>query len=455
MLAEGVLRPPDVRPRRGLPGHRRVAASRVEPQGSLGDMFATRCATCGRTLVADEVVWQTEARRGPSHRPALRCTVCRDKRGGGELREAELDPDDLVRATADVGAASVRARARRAVSAIDGAPELVDELLDLHSPRQLVGLAAIMARVEGDLRAPGLAALRLAVLDAILPASRLTTGPGRTARCVSRRDTFDSPAPAPRGNAIRGSRSRTACGWSVDSMQGLEGEGSRRIRPGSARTSEPRRGDRERAARARRSPAAPGRSGLDGRDPGRSGSPRVRLVLAQPPLRPAADGLAAAYHAAAWVLGREAALLVPAGALAGASLRAPWSWQAAAIGRTLESIAPAMARDGRVVLLVDGGSQALVSAVLGGSSAGFRLVTAKLADAEDDARPGGAAPPNAALPPVRGPGRTWRCRRYRAAPGIPTSSPVRACSRPPSGSTSARSRRWRRRARCPRPRSRC
>jgi hypothetical protein len=99
------------------------------------------------------------------------------------------------------------------------------------------------------------------------------------------------------------------------------------------------------------------------------------------------------------VLGREAATLVPAGALAGASLQAPWSWQAAAIARTLESIAPVMARDGRIVLLVDGGSQALVSAVLGGSSAGFRLVTAQLGDADDDTGLVELLPPNAVLPP--------------------------------------------------------
>jgi hypothetical protein len=51
------------------------------------------------------------------------------------------------------------------------------------------------------------------------------------------------------------------------------------------------------------------------------------------------------------------------------------------------------------VLLVDGGSQALVSAVLGGSSAGFRLVAAQLADADDDSGIVELLPPNAALPP--------------------------------------------------------
>ena len=403
MLAEVVLRPPDVRHLdaafQGIAASpRRESSLKV----SLGDMFATRCATCGRTLVADEVVWQT-GDDGAAARPIAkryRCTVCRDQRGGGEQREAELDADDLARATADVGAAAVRRELAERFPPIDGAPDLVDELLDLHLPRQLVGLAAIMARVEGDLRAaPVLAALRLAVLHAILPASRLTTGQGRTAtlRVASGHvrlpgsDTWRERNPW----VAFEDGFRMVRGF----VQGLEGGA---FGPVPARLGEDLRSLGEGTATALLGLAGAGgvrALGLDGRDTGRSGNPRIRLVLAQPPLRPALDRLAAAYHGAAWVLGREAAMLVPAGALAGASLRAPWSWQAAAIGRTLESIAPAMARDGRAVLLVDGGSQALVSAVLGGSSAGFRLVTAQLADAGDDTGLVELLHPNAVLPP--------------------------------------------------------
>jgi hypothetical protein len=417
MLAEVVLRPPDVRHLdaafQGIAASpRRESSLKV----SLGDMFATRCATCSRTLVADEVVWQTEDDGEAAHPIAkrYRCIVCRDQRGGGEQREAELGADDLVLATADVGAAAVRRELAERFPPIDGAPDLLDELLDLHSPRQLVGLAAIMARVEGDLRAaPVLAALRLAVLHAILPASRLTTGPGRTATLRVAAGHVRLP-----GSGTWRERNpwvafedgfRMVRGF----VQGLEGG---TFGPVPARLGEDLRSLGEGTATALLGLAGAGgvrALGLDGRDPGRSGSPRVRLVLAQPPLRPALDRLAAAYHGAAWVLGREAAMLVPAGALAGASLRAPWSWQAAAIGRTLESIAPAMARDGRTVLLVDGGSQALVSAVLGGSSAGFRLVTAQLGDADDDTGMVELLPPNAVLPP--GP----RTRANVALPAVP------------------------------------
>jgi hypothetical protein len=188
MLAEVVLRPPDVRHLDAA--FQGMAAS---PRGdtslkvSVGDMFATRCATCARTLVADEIVWAaggddegTDLARPISRH--YRCSVCRDQRGGSEHRQAPLDADDLVRASVDPGAEGMRAMLRARFPDIAGAPELPDELLDLHTPRQLVGLGAILERIESDLRAaPVLAALRLALLHAILPSSRLATQPGRAA----------------------------------------------------------------------------------------------------------------------------------------------------------------------------------------------------------------------------------------------------------------------------------
>ena len=416
MLAEVVLRPPDVRHLdaafQGIAASpRRESSLKV----SLGDMFATRCATCGRTLVADEIVWQANDGEGDAQPVArrYRCSVCRDQRGGGELREAPLDDDDRTLATADVGAAAVRREVAERFPPIDGAPDLVDELLDLHSPRQLVGLAAIVARVEGDLRAaPVLAALRLAILHALLPASRLTTNPGRTAPLRIAGGHVKLP-----GAATWRERNPWACFEEAfrtvrGFVQGLEG-GS--LGPVPARLGEDLRSLAEGSATALLGLAGPGgvRSlGLDGVDPGRGSAARVRLVLAQPPLRPVLDRLATAYHGTAWVLGREAASLVPAGALAGSGLQAPWSWQSASIGRTLEAIAPAIARDGRAVLLVDGGRQALVSAVLGGSAAGYRLLSARLGD-DDDTGSVELLPPNAILPP--GP----RTRANVALPPVP------------------------------------
>ena len=415
MLAEVVLRPPDVRHLdaafQGIAASpRRESSLKV----SLGEMFATRCETCGRSLVVDEIVWQaTEAGGAQPIAKRYRCTVCRDQRGGGEQREAPLDADDLARATADVGGAPVRRELAERFPPIEGAPDLVDELLDLHSPRQLVGLAAIVARVEGDLRAaPVLAALRLAILHAILPASRLLTNPGRTAplRVVGGHVKRPGASTWRERNPWLSFEDgfRTVRGF----VQGLEG-GTVGAVP--ARIGEDLRSLGEGSATALLGLAGASgvRSlGLDGPDAGRGNGTRVRLVLAQPPLRPDLDRLAAAYHGTAWVLGREAASLVPGGALAGSGLQAPWSWQSTSIGRTLEALAPAIARDGRAVLLVDGGREALVSAVLGGSAAGYRLLSARLGD-DDDTGSVELLPPSAVLPP--GP----RTRANVALPAVP------------------------------------
>src|SRR4029079_473759 len=53
-------------------------------------------------------------------------------------------------------------------------------LLALYTPRTLDGLAAIIERIEMDLRAPSIAAaLRLAFVHLVLPASRRNGYPGK------------------------------------------------------------------------------------------------------------------------------------------------------------------------------------------------------------------------------------------------------------------------------------
>ena len=420
MLAEVVLRPPDVR-------HLDAAfqGMSASPRGesslkvSMGDLFATRCATCGRMLVADEFTWVLEEPDAP---PVVttrhyRCTVCRDQRGGSEQRHAPLEPDDLARAVADTDVDAARTWARDRFPLVDGAPDLVDELLDLHTPRQLVALTAIMDRIEADLRAaPVLAALRLALLHAILPSSRLAGSGGRggTLRISGGHVRLPTQAQWRERNPWLAFEEgfRTVRGF----VQRLEGGA---LGPLQARLGEDLRALGEGAATAvlMVSSASAVRALDDGGAPdpmyGRSGPPvpKVRLVLGQPPSRPSLDRLAAAYHGAAWTLGREAAAMLPIDALADQSLRAPWSWQAVAIGRSLAAVEPSLARDGRVVQLVDGGPEALAAVAIGGASAGYRVVVARQSD-PDDASAGviELVPPGTPLPP--GP-------RTRANVGLP------------------------------------
>ncbi len=427
VLAEVVLRPPDVRHLdaafQGMAASpRRESSLKV----SLGDLYATHCATCGRSLVVDEIVWAVADGADPAD-PATaaepvarvyRCTVCRDQRGGSEQRQGPLDPDDLARATADVGADDVRAALRVRFPGVDGAESLVDELLALHTPRQLVGLAAIMDRIAGDLRAaPVLAALRLAFLHTILPASRLTTAQGRTSplRIASGHVRLPSAPQWRERNPWFAFEDafRLVRGF----VQRLEGGA---LGPLQARLGEDLRSLGEGTATAVLALSTPSGLRLLEADPdgyGRTGpTPRIQLVLGQPPVRPSLDRLAAAYHATSWVLGREAAAILPIDALAGPSLRAPWSWQAVTIARSLEAIAPSIARDGRVVLLTDGGPESLAAVVLGGAGAGYRLVNARLGGDDETGGVVELLPPGAARPP--GP-RTRSNVTLPAVPGGP------------------------------------
>ena len=427
MLAEVVLRPPDVRHLdaafQGMAASpRRESSLKV----SLGDQYATRCATCGRMLVVDEIVWGVDDGVDPTTADVsaakpiarhYRCTVCRDQRGGPEQRSGPLDDDDLARIAADVGLEEVRATLRGRFAPVDGAESLVDELLALHTPRQLVGLSAILERIESDLRAaPVLAALRLAFLHSILPASRLATANGRIANlringghvrlptATQWRERNPWLAFEDSVRLVRGFVQRLE-GGALGPLQARLGEDLRSLGEGTA-TAVLALSSPSGLRVLQDEPAAVGRG---------APAPRIRLVLGQPPVRPGMERLGIAYHATSWVLGRDASSLLPIDALAGSTLRAPWSWQAVTIGRALEAAAPAMARDGRAVLLADSGPEGLAAAVLGGASAGYRLVSARLADGDDEVGgsveflpPGAARPPaprtrsNVSLPPIPG-----------------------------------------------------
>src|SRR5258706_15218496 len=113
LLAELVLRPPDLR-------HFDAAfqAMGASPHGqtslrmAVGEPFATRCPTCERMVVADEIVWSSAssgsaAADAPAPdgdheavpiRKQYRCHVCRGQRGGGDQRTAAVDADDIERA---------------------------------------------------------------------------------------------------------------------------------------------------------------------------------------------------------------------------------------------------------------------------------------------------------------------------------------------------------------------
>ncbi len=65
---------------------------------------------------------------------------------------------------------------------LDGKDDLVEELLNLYTPRNLYALHAILSKIEGEIRStPVAAVMKLALAACLLPASRLNGYPGRVA----------------------------------------------------------------------------------------------------------------------------------------------------------------------------------------------------------------------------------------------------------------------------------
>jgi hypothetical protein len=410
LLAEVVLRPPDIR-------HLDAAfqAIAAAPRGqsslrvSLSELFASRCATCGRTVVVEELTWAAGADGAARPvRKTYRCSTCRAQQGGPELRQAPVDPADVERALADVDAATARREVHDRFPLLDGRDTLADDLTELQTPRQLVYLHAILQRIEIDLRAPQVeAALRLALLEAILPASRLAATQGRSAtlRIANARAKPALPAEWRERNPWvafeAGYRAVRAF------IQGLEADPLGSVQ---ARTSEDilSLGEGSTSAVVRLGSPAGFRGLADDASVVRSTDlrRRIRLIVGQPPLRWSQDRLSLAYYLTAWVLGRDAAASLPLEPLFGAPVRPSWSWQSAALRRSLAAVAPLAAADAHALILLepDSGAEALVASALGGVAAGYRLVAARLPDVGES-----------------GPG--WV---ELAAPGVPVSSGTRS-----------------------------
>jgi hypothetical protein len=430
LLAEVVLRPPDLRHLDAAIQSLAASARReTSLKTSITDRYASRCATCDRPVVLDELTWSSEPPASdapddglpPGPRPIrkhYRCPVCRDQLGGGEARHAPVDPADVRRAL-DPEGNEARAMLRDRFPTLDGGERLPDEVLDLHTPRQLDALAAILERIDGELRAaPIESALRLALLHAVGPASRLATSAGRVAPLRISAGHVKLPGAGQW-------RERNPWAAFEDGVRVVRGF-VQRLESGAwgpvpARLGEDVRSLAEGAATAvlrLGTPAAYAALALEAQHWQGSGPrPRIRLAVGTPPLRPVAERLAWAYHGTAWALGREAAATLPLEPLFGPHVRPAWGWQAAAIGRSLRAVEPVLSRDARIVFLLEGeGPESLVACALGGVTAGFRLAAARLPEAGRDTGgvvelvpPGSGAIPggprtraNVTLPPLPG-----------------------------------------------------
>ncbi|HEY8198976.1 MAG TPA: hypothetical protein VIF44_04340 [Candidatus Limnocylindrales bacterium] len=413
LVAEVVLRPPDLRHFDAA-----VNALGAQPRGEVGlrqalnELFASQCSTCGRSVVVDEFVWDGEA--DAPFRKIYRCVVCRDQVGGPESRSVPTDVADADRARALSTDGAARSALAERFPVLPAHQGLTDEILDLWTARALTAIEGILARIEQDLRAaPIEAALRLALLHALLPTSRLSSYPGRVAalRIVG----GHVRAPGDRQwrernpwlafedgcRVVRGfiQRLEAAAGGPISARLGddpaLLADGSINVVL--------RRGHADRGFADTASPFADSATPLPLRGPAPRPSAsraRVRLVLSQPPVRWSTESLSFAFVTTAITLGRDAAAALPLEPLIGQPPGPEWGSHAAALRRSLTSVTNILAPDARVVVLLEpGGPEGLVAGALGGVEAGYRLTSAMLAE-EGDAiggtlefvPPGGATP---------------------------------------------------------------
>lgn len=403
LLAEVVMRPPDLRHfDAGISTLATHPHGDVELRRAIEGPFMSRCPTCGRPVTVEEYIWETDSpdTKAPT-RKAFRCSFCKEQARAGELRVEPLDEQDVAAAHAmeDAVGALTTLRTRFPIPApppsADGfarrptespANPLPDELLALYTPRTLVALEQIVTRLDSDLRAASVdAGMRLGLVHALLPMSRLNGYPGRVAALRIRHGHVQQPA---------------SVGWRERNPWLAFEEGCREVRTfisrveAGAATFQPRPGEDMEAlidgtanVVLRTGPAAwagnepqfsSRRPVLPGRLDPRS---RVRLVLTQPPVRWSVENASFAYLATSIVLGKAAAATLPLDWVFGPPPRNDRGREATALRRSLLAVRPVLARDATAVVILDrGGASGLVAGVLGGVGAGFRLNSALLAE---------------------------------------------------------------------------
>ena len=403
LLAEVVMRPPDLRHfDAGISAIATHPRGDVELRRAIEQPFMSRCPTCGRPVVVDEFIWEEGAPdpKAPT-RKVFRCSFCKAQARGGGQRVEPLDEQDVTvaheMAAGVMDLAALRARfpmpppPRSAEGFTRGPAEepansLADELLALYTPRTLVALEQIVARLDGDLRAASVdAAIRLGLAHALLPLSKLNGYPGRVAALRIRHGHVQRP---------------TSVAWRERNPWLAFEEGCREVRNFISRveqgagTFQPRPGEDMEAlidgtanVVLRTGPAAwagnepqfsSKRPVLPGRLDPRS---RVRLVLTQPPVRWSVENASIAYLATSIVLGKQAAATLPLDWIFGPPPRNDRGREATALRRSLLAVRPVLARDATAVVVLDrGGASGLVAGVLGGVGAGFRLNSALLAE---------------------------------------------------------------------------
>ncbi|HET7521201.1 MAG TPA: hypothetical protein VFK61_06660, partial [Candidatus Limnocylindria bacterium] len=429
-----------------------LAASRrvdVPLRQHIEELYATRCATCRRPVVAEQFIWPRDA--DAPGRKIYRCANCDLSVGGPSERVAPVDEIDLAKlgisrpdttiameigepepeaedelppapvgltsapsldedpaapigeqgepppppplqAEAPVrpepdgprfastvlpepGAPQLTAVDQHAAPhyqqlherfpVLDGHTELVDELLELYTPRNLYAMQTIANKIEAEMRDPALAAVfRLALAACLLPASRLNGYPGRVAslrisgghvrqpasrfqREVNVWRLFESAVQDVRIAVAALGRDRRTARFAA----GLEELG------GMAAAN---------VLWIRCRPAVIGQY---------LPPDHVDMVLSSVADAPSVDELSFEYLATAWLIGREAAETLRLEPLFGSAPARSDGAQATALRHAVASAAGALKPDGWFVVMIEGDDpDRLLALATAGAAAGLELV---------------------------------------------------------------------------------
>ncbi len=248
---------------------------------------------------------------------------------------------------------------------LDGRTELVEEILELYTPRNLYALQAIANKIEAEVRdAAMLAIFRLALAACLLPASRLNGYPGRVAslrigagrvrqpasrfqREVNVWRLFEAAVADVRVAVAALGRERRPARFAAG-LEELGGVGAANV------------------LWIRCRPAVVGQYlPADG----------VDMVLGSISDTASADELSFEYLATAWLLGREAAETLRLEPLFGGAPARSDGAEATALRHAVASAAGSLKPDGWFNVIVEGSDPDRVLAVaLAGAAAGLRLV---------------------------------------------------------------------------------
>jgi hypothetical protein len=248
---------------------------------------------------------------------------------------------------------------------LDERTELIEELLDLYTSRNLYALQTIANKIDAELRDPALAAVfRLALAACLLPASRLNGYPGRVASLRISGGHVRQPASRYQREANVWRLFETA----VDDV----------------RTAVAALGRDRRPARF-----APGLEELGGMGadnvlwircrPAVIGqylpADHVDMVLSSIANAPSVDELSFEYLATSWLIGREAAETLRLEPLFGSSPAHSDGAEATALRHAMASAAGALKPDGWFVVMLDGDDpDRLLAAAVAGAAADLELV---------------------------------------------------------------------------------